>query len=162
MRQGAYAEALRALERSEQAFVAALGANHDKAHYPAIARARAFNAVGRRDEARTLIERTIAHFRRTQSSATLMACLSVLATIQRDSGRLNEARAAASEALQIQGQLSNAEHWREAAFEIELADVEARLGQHEVARSRAEHVHPILLRVLGAQHSRTQRAAELL
>jgi hypothetical protein len=64
--------------------------------------------------------------------------------------------------LQIQRSLSDAGHWRVAAFEIELADIESRRGQHAAARALAEHAHPILLGVLGAEHSRTRIAAGLL
>lgn len=118
--------------------------------------------MGNLEAALTTIEVALTHFRNGESRASIMACLSVLASIHRNAGRLDAAHAAASEALLIQRSLSDAGHWRLAAFEIELADIESRRGQHAAARALAEHAHPILLRVLGAEHTRTRIAAGLL
>jgi eukaryotic-like serine/threonine-protein kinase len=162
MHQGDYANALAALDRSERANAAAFGADHDRAFFPVVGRAKTLAAMGNLEAALATIEVALTHFRHAESSASVMACLSVLASIHRDAGRLDAAHAAASEALQIQRSLSDAGHWRVAAFEIELADIESRRGQHAAARALAEHAHPILLRVLGAEHTRTRIAAGLL
>jgi tetratricopeptide (TPR) repeat protein len=157
-RLGQYADAEAALARAERAFVAAVGEQHDYARFPRMTLARVYLGQGNVEAARATIEQTLAWYRARESKGAIAACLSINAHIARVAGDVAAAHAAATELVEIQRGRGDPEHWRVAAAEAELAEVEDARGEWAAALSLLDHAEPILVRTFGDTHWRVAAA----
>ena len=123
--------------------------------------AEALVGIGDNALAQKLISPAVELAQASGNASSRAACFRIAARLAEAQNNLPAAKQNLQKALAAEHESFPGSHWRIAATEIELAEIEQSLGNTSPAQALLDHAQPIVENVLGPKHWRSERARSL-
>ncbi len=156
-----FSSALETLQPIADAYAAARPPNDYMNLLIAAMRAEALIGIGNVDAAQRVLAPAVELAKASGDPSSRAVCFHVAARLAEAQGKRDAEVTYLQNALVAVKENFPADHWRIAATEVELAQVELSRGDRERTRALLDHAQPIVENALGMDHWRTRQARTL-